>query len=234
MPDPDPPLDGLDALVRPSPPPTWRDRAVALADATGTTPARIATGGALLAVALGAGLWLTRPAPTPPEVSLPFASTAVSAGLPSSTSSTAPEELVVHVAGAVVRPGVLRLPAGSRVVDAIEAAGGLGPTADGARINLAAPVVDGERVYVAAVGEAAPGVVGPSGTSGGDQPAGPLNLNSADEAALDGLPGIGPATAKAIVAHRAKIGGFTSVDQLLDVRGIGEAKLAELRPLVTV
>jgi competence protein ComEA len=234
VPDPDPPLDGLDALVRPSPPPTWRERAVALADATGTTPARIAVGGALLAVALVTGLWLTRPAATPPEVSLPFASSALPAAIASSTSSTAPEEVVVHVAGAVVRPGVLHLPAGSRVVDAIEAAGGLGPAADGARINLAAPVTDGERVYVPAVGEATPAVVGPAGTTDGGGPVAPLDLNTADEAALDALPGVGPATAKAIVDHRAKIGRFTSVDQLLDVRGIGEAKLAELRPLVTV
>lgn len=234
MPDPDLPLDGLDALVRPSPPPSWRDRAVALADATGTTPARIAVGGALLAIALVVGLWLTRPASTPPEVSLPFASSIASSDVSSSTTSTAPEEVVVHVAGAVVRPGVLHLPAGSRVVDAIEAAGGVTPNADGARINLAAPVVDGERVYVPAVGEATPAVVGPSGSASGDDPAGPVDLNTADEAALDALPGVGPATAKAIIEHRTKIGRFTSVDQLLDVRGIGEAKLAELRPLVTV
>jgi competence protein ComEA len=167
-------------------------------------------------------------------VSLPFASSIASSDVPSSTSSTAPEEVVVHVAGAVLRPGVLHLPAGSRVVDAIEAAGGLAPTADGTRINLAAPVADGERVYVPAVGEATPAVVGPSGASGDGEPTGPLDLNTADEAALDALPGVGPATAKAIIEHRTKIGRFTSVDQLLDVRGIGEAKLAELRPLVTV
>lgn len=230
----------LGDLVRPGPPPTWRDRAVGLADATGTTPTRLAVGAGLLAVALAVGLWLTRPAPTPPEVSLPFTSTTVvggaAAGTPASTSSTAPQELVVHVAGAVVRPGVLRVPAGARVVDAIEAAGGLAPSADGARLNLAAPVADGSRVYVPAVGEAAPPpVAGDAGAGGGaGAPSGPLDLNAADEAALDALPGVGPSTAAAIVAHRTKIGRFTSVDQLLDVRGIGEAKLEQLRPLVTV
>ncbi len=234
MPAPDPPLDGLDALVRPAPPLTWRDRVAALADATGTTPVRIAVGGVLLVVALVVGLWLTRPAAVPPEVSFPFASSTSAPGSSSTTSSTAPDELVVHVAGAVVQPGVLRLPLGSRVIDAIDAAGGLAPTADGTRINLAAPVADGERVYVPAVGEATPAVIGPSGPSGDGAPAGPLDLNTADEAALDALPGIGPATAKAIVEHRTKIGRFTSVDQLLDVRGIGEAKLEELRPLVRV
>ena len=236
MPDPDPPLDGLDALVRPSPPRTWRERGAALADATGTTPARLAGGGVLVCLALVVGLWLTRPAPAPPEVSLPFASSVATGGLPASTSTTGAVEVVVHVAGAVVRPGVLRLAAGSRVVDAIEAAGGLAPTADGARINLAAPVADGQRVYVPAVGEAMPAVAGPGGGGDGtaDEPTGPVDLNTADEAALDALPGVGPATAKAIVEHRSKIGGFTSVDQLLDVRGIGEAKLEQLRPLVTV
>ncbi len=124
---------------------------------------------------------------------------------------------------------------GARVVDAIDAAGGLTPEADGARINLAALVHDGERIYVPRVGEVVPAVVGgaPAGP-GIDGAAGPVNLNEADEAALDALPGIGPATAAAIIRHRTEIGRFTSVDQLLDVRGIGEAKLEQLRPLVTV
>jgi competence protein ComEA len=90
-------------------------------------------------------------------------------------------------------------------------------------------------VYVPAVGEVVPAVAGGGSDAGsGGGTTGPLDLNAADEAALDALPGIGPATASAIVAHRAEIGRFTSVDQLLDVRGIGEAKLEQLRPLVTV
>lgn len=233
---PDQPSDDGSVLRRPLPPRTWRERLEHLADATGTTPARLLAGGVGVAVAIVAGLWLTRPPAAPPEAVLPFAST-TTALTASSTTEAGP--MVVHVAGAVVAPGVHELPAGARVVDAVAAAGGLRPDADGARINLAAPVADGERVYVPAVGEAdPPTVVGGAGGSGGGGVSGAgsglVDLNEADEAALDALPGIGPATAAAIIEHRQQIGRFTSVDQLLDVRGIGEAKLEQLRPLVTV
>jgi competence protein ComEA len=233
-PDPSSP-DDVALLHRPPPPRSWRERVEQLADATGTTPARILVGGVLLTAVVVAGLWLTRPPAPPAEAALPFASTTVSLP-PASTVASEAEVLVVHVAGAVVVPGIHELPAGSRVVDAIEAAGGLAPDADGARLNLAAPVADGQRVYIPAVGEAAPppvvGGADPSGPSGAAT--GPVDLNQADEAALDALPGVGPATAAAIIQHRQEIGRFTSVDQLLDVRGIGEAKLEQLRPLVTV
>jgi competence protein ComEA len=230
-------------LRRPGPPRTWRERLDDLADATGTTPVRILVGAVAAVVALAVGLWMTRPPAAPVEASLPFASTTVPSDLPTSTSSTAevPAVLVVHVAGAVVAPGVHELEPGARVVDAIAAAGGLLPAADGARLNLAAPVADGERVYVPVVGEEPPPVVRASGASSASgasgaagESEGPVDLNTADEAALDGLPGIGPSTAAAIIEHRTKIGRFGSVDELLDVRGIGEAKLEQLRPLVTV
>ena len=226
-PQPPPDVEGS-TLRRPAPPLTWRERAERLADATGTTPARIMAGGAAAAAALLVGLWLTRPPAPPPEVSLPFAPT--SAAVPA--TSTSVHRLLVHVAGAVVAPGVHELRSGARVIDAIDAAGGLAPQADAGRINLAAPVTDGERVYVPAVGEPAP--PGPVGGTGGAAGDGPVDLNQADEAALDALPGVGPTTAAAIIEHRERIGRFTSVDQLLDVRGIGEAKLEQLRPLVTV
>lgn len=226
-------------LSRPAPSRSWRERVDQLADATGTTPARIIAGAVGLVGVAVVALWLTRPPAPPPEVSLPFASTTASAATASPISSV-PTQLVVHVAGAVVDPGVHELTPGARVVDAIKAAGGLTPEADGARINLAAPVSDGERIYVLRVGEAvAPAVAGSavgasaSGAAGRGSSA-LVNLNEADEAALDALPGVGPSTAKAIVEHRRKIGRFTSVDQLLDVRGIGEAKLEQIRPLVTV
>ncbi|MGQ0433647.1 MAG: helix-hairpin-helix domain-containing protein [Microthrixaceae bacterium] len=221
-------------LRRPAPPQSWRERVEQVADATGTTPTRIVVGGVVVIVVALAALWLTRPPPPPVEVALPFASTTVTlAAAPGMPTASTP--LIVHVAGAVVHPGVHELPAGSRVDDAIAAAGGLTLEADGGRINLAAPVSDGERIYVPKVGEDAPPVaVGSSPVGGGTAAGGVVNLNQADVAALDALPGIGPATAAAIIEHRDRIGRFTSVDQLLDVRGIGEAKLEQLRALVTV
>ncbi|MGQ0832246.1 MAG: ComEA family DNA-binding protein [Microthrixaceae bacterium] len=230
---PDDPHDDPAQLRRPEPPRSWRDRLEQVADATGTSPARIALGAAALAAAALAVLWLTRPPPPPPEAGLPFASTTESLA-PASSAPSVQETIVVHVAGAVVAPGVRELPAESRVADAVAAAGGLLPEADGARLNLAAKVQDGERVYVPRVGEVVPAAIGGSGAGSGAADSGPLNLNEADEDALDALPGIGPATAAAIVQHRTEIGRFTSVDQLLDVRGIGPAKLEQLRPLVTV
>ena len=221
-----------DGLRRPAPPRSWRERIDQLADATGTTPARIVVGAAVVLVGVAGALWLLRPPDDPPEAALPYASTTVA---PAPTATTGPEVLVVHVAGAVRAPGLHELPPGSRVADAIDAAGGLTGAADAARINLAAPLVDGERVYVLAVGEQEPAVAvggapGPAGTA----PSGPIDLNTADAESLDSLPGVGPATAAAIIQHRTEVGLFTSVDQLLDVPGIGEAKLEALRDLVTV
>jgi competence protein ComEA len=149
-------------------------------------------------------------------------------------------EVVVHVAGAVAVPGVQRLPTGARVVDAVDAAGGALPDADLARINLAAPLTDGQQVYVLRQGEVAPPVpAGPQaggspGTSGSDAGGGLVDINRASADQLDELPGVGPATAEAIIAHRDQHGPFGSVDELIDVRGIGEAKLEQLRDLVTV
>ena len=231
----DPPPAELEParLRRPAPPRTWRERIVELADATGSTPGRILLGAGVVVAGAAGVLWLLRPPADPPDAALPFASTTVA---PASTATTAAEVLVVHVAGAVQAPGLHELPPGSRVADAIAAAGGLTSAADPARINLAAPLVDGERVYVLAVGEAEPAVaVGtpPSGDASGT-PVGPIDLNTADAEALDSLPGIGPATAAAIIQHRTEVGLFTTVDQLLDVPGIGEAKLEALRDLVKV
>lgn len=163
------------------------------------------------------------------------------------TTTTAPASVVVHVAGAVVRPGVVSLPATARVVDAIDAAGGAAPGADLDRLNLAAHLADGQRILVARVGDPptsadATGIVAPSSgaasgsstTGGTDGVAGPVNLNTATQAELEALPGIGPSLAQAIVAERDRRGGFTSVDQLRQVRGIGDKRFADLRPLVTV
>lgn len=164
------------------------------------------------------------------------------AGSATVAAGPAGSDVTVHVAGAVSRPGVVTLAPGSRVVDAVAAAGGMVAGADPDRVNLAAPLVDGRRVVVPLVGQAPPAEVVPSGGAAEASGAGgaavpavgaPVDLNTADEAALDSLPGIGPATAAAIVAHRGEAGPFRSVDDLLDVRGIGEAKLEALRGLVT-
>lgn len=229
------PIAGDGPLRRPPPPRTWRERLEGLADATGSSPGRILVGAVLAAAGIAAALWIMRPPAAPPEASIPFASTTVSAS-PTSATAPEPEVLVVHVAGAVASPGIHRLPLGARVADAIAAAGGITSAADTTRINLAAPVADGERVYVLAAGEASPPLVagGASPGAGGSATAGPVNLNTADAAALEELPGVGPATAAAILEHRGKVGAFTSVEQLLDVPGIGEAKLEALRDLVTV
>ena len=148
-------------------------------------------------------------------------------------------EVVVHVVGAVAAPGVQRLPAGARVVDAVTAAGGAAADADLTRVNLAAVLVDGQQVVILRPGELPPPGVGPvtGGGAGAVDPASGetlVNLNTASPTELEELPGVGPATAEAIVSHRDQQGPFASVDDLLDVRGIGEAKLEQLRAHATV
>ena len=140
-------------------------------------------------------------------------------------------ELVVDVAGKVRRPGIAVLPPGSRVVDALEAAGGARRGVDLTGLNLARLVVDGEQILVGVA--PAPGVAGSLGTPP-PEGASLVNLNTADQAALETLPGVGPVTAEAILAWRTDNGGFTSVDELLEVDGIGEATLEDLAPLVTL
>jgi competence protein ComEA len=148
------------------------------------------------------------------------------------------EEIVVHVSGAVARPGLVRLPVTARVADALEAVGGTGPDADLDRLNLAARIADGERLHVPRRGEVVHEELRAGPAGGGSVAAGarapPVDLNTATAEQLDALPGIGPATAQAIVDHRARHGPFRSVAALLEVRGIGEAKLAALRPKVRV
>jgi competence protein ComEA len=149
------------------------------------------------------------------------------------------DEIVVDVVGRVRKPGIAVLAAGSRVVDAVKAAGGLRPGTRPDGLNLARPLVDGEQIVVgrAAVPLASPttvpGAGGASGAASG-APTALVNLNTADEAALDTLPGVGPVTAAAILEWRAQHGGFTAVEELLEVSGIGEATLAEIAPHVTV
>jgi competence protein ComEA len=194
-------------------------------------------GGALLCVgALVAGVALVRPGAgrAPTEESLPMASAMSSGRNGAAASTTVPAVLVAHAAGAVVAPGLYRLPPGSRVADLVAAAGGFSADADADRVNLAALVHDGERVAVPRVGEPVEAGAGSESPSSDGRPAEPVDLNAATAAELDALPGIGPTTAQAIVDERSRHGPFRSVDDLLRVRGIGPAKLDQLRGLVTV
>ncbi|QNA73386.1 ComEA family DNA-binding protein [Streptomyces sp. So13.3] len=134
--------------------------------------------------------------------------------------------LTVDVAGKARRPGLLRLPAGSRVADALAAAGGALPGTDTSALNLARVLADGEQVVVG--GPPAPAAPGP----GGGAPAGPVSLNSATSAQLETLPGVGPVLARHILDYRAQHGGFASVDQLRNVTGIGDRRFSDLKPLV--
>lgn len=219
------------------------------ADNVRDRPARAAMA-AVAICAVGVALWwLLRPPPAvAPETVLPIASTGVppahegapdapgaaTQALATASPTAPPATVAVHIAGAVARPGVLWLPEGSRVVDAIAAAGGAAADADTDRVNLAAPLGDGAWIHVPRVGE--PTASPPAGASGpaGERSGAPVDLNTASAEQLVELPGIGPATAAAIVEHRTTHGPFRSVESLADVPGIGQAKLERLRPLVRV
>lgn len=178
---------------------------------------RAALAVAMVGVLAGASLGVHH-GPEPPSVqTLP-----VSVEAPPST-----EVDTVHVSGAVVAPGLVTVPAGSRVADAVRAAGGALATADLGALNLAAPVGDGERLIVPSQGAGNR----PEPSAGGT---GALSLNRATAQELEALPGVGPVLAERIVAHRERIGGFSTVEDLLDVSGIGERTLAEIRDRVTV
>ncbi len=147
---------------------------------------------------------------------------------PKADAKKAAHGIFVHVAGAVVRPGLYELPNGARVDEAVRKAGGARPDANLDALNLAAKVKDGDKVLVP--GPPAEGG-GPENASDGS---GLINLNTASLAELDELPGIGPALAQRIVDYREKHGGFRTLDDLLDVPGIGPSKLDEIRGQATV
>lgn len=183
----------------------------------------------------GAGLWCVRSLPRPVDVAMsaaPAAPSAARSGVPGSASvsaSATAAQLVVDVAGLVRRPGVYSFPPGSRVIDAIRRAGGPLPRAELGSLNLAAPLMDGTQIVVSD-GSVAP-ASGASGTGGGGAP---VNINSASESELEALTGVGPVTANAIIQYRTEHGPFATVDDLLNVSGIGPATLEELRSQVTV
>lgn len=248
--------DRRGVVRRPEPPVTLAERAAAWWRWFG--PARlVATVVSVLVVGL-LGFWLVR-APVPaaeatlpvagatslPTVTLPPPTTVASADLAPETTLPEPGALVVHVAGAVADPGVYELDGGARVDDAIGLAGGPSPDADLDAVNLAQVLADGQRLFVPTIGavdHAATPVLTPSSGDAGASDAGdpssealgPVDLNRASAEELERLPGVGPATAAAIVDDRERNGPFVTVDDLERVPGVGPAKLAALSDLVTV
>jgi len=194
--------------------------------------------GLLAALLIVGWTWLDRPRvePVPPA---PSGSVAPPGSATPTTTTDSPAvgeaagtatPVVVAVVGLVARPGLVTVPTGSRVADAVEAAGGLLPGTDPAAVNLAAVVTDGQQIAVGV-----PGVGGaPTAVAEGAGGGGLVDLNRATVQELDALPGIGPVLAQRIVAHRDEQGPFRSVDQLDDVPGIGPTIFAELAELVTV
>jgi competence protein ComEA len=187
---------------------------------------------ALAAVIAAVGVWREHPVPEPtPALPLITADTALG---PSSPPPPAAPEVVVSVAGRVARPGLIRLPDGTRVADALAAAGGPLPDTDLMGLNIARRLSDGEQLLI--------GVAPPPGQpTDGAAPSAPpsgasrkVDLNTATLEQLDVLPGVGPVTAQRILDWRAAHGRFTSVDQLREVSGIGQARLARLKDLVQV
>jgi competence protein ComEA len=157
------------------------------------------------------------------------------AGATVSAAPAADARSVVHVVGAVHDPGVYRLAAGQRVEDAIERAGGVTRVADLQAINLAAKVADGQQVVVPGrAASPAAGAAAPAPTGAGGEASGPVNLNSATAEQLDTLDGVGPATAQKILEYRTAHGGFSSIDDLAQIPGIGPKRLEALRAQVTV
>lgn len=230
-----------DEIPRPLPPLTWAERwRVLRADPRTTTAVLLA-----VVVLAGSAWWyLGR---TPPRADDPGPARTQSAG---SSTTVAPADatpttaistsVFVHVAGAVAQPGVIELAASARVVDAIAAAGGAVVDADLNRVNLAAKLRDGQRIHIPRVGEVVEPILGEASAlgdgadDGGTETGGLINLNTATARQLEELPGIGPTLAAAIVDERTSSGGFKRVDDLRNVRGIGEKRFAELRDQVTV
>ncbi len=196
---------------------------------------------AVVAVVVAVGLALTawwvvrdQAAPVQPAAAHPPATAEpLAAGATTSVDAGATDgSVTVDVTGKVRRPGIVVLDPGARVVDALEAAGGERKGVDLSTLNLARVLVDGEQIIVGATQAIMPAV--PSGSSAPGAPSTLVNLNTASQAELETLPDVGPVTALAILTWRDEHGGFTSVDELLEVDGIGDATLSNLAPYVTV
>lgn len=254
--------EALDELIRPGP-----ERSARWGRTVASLPTWVLTVAVVIAGVVGLVVWNAIRRPGPVAGSLPHAgnrsdiaasvrtsTTAVNGKTSGSrpgaaadgdpgalgTGGAAGATVTVHVAGAVLHPGVVTLRTGARAVDAVAAAGGLASGADPDRVNLAAPMRDGDRLAIPILGQPPPEAIPATGNSTGGTgsppgaPAGPVDINTASTEMLDTLPGVGPSTAAAIVAHRERSGRFRNVEGLLEVRGIGDAKLEAIRDLVTV
>lgn len=202
----------------------------------------------VVVVVIGAW-WVVRVPPPPPEASIPFATTSIASmqGLLPGDVITSPDvslQITVYVSGEVVKPGVYVLLPTARVIDALEVAGGATNQADLVVVNLAAPLVDAAQVFFPRKGST-PHATLPRPHAGVNLPiaggsdvagvvAGIVDINSATLSDLDALPGVGPSTAQAIIDYRVANGPYASVDDLLNVRGIGPSKLAAMRARVRV
>ena len=182
----------------------------------------------------GAGLWYTRSLPRAVQIAAPSPAAPAGSGAPSGFAAPSPTAapVIVDVAGWVKAPGVYEFAPGDRVIDAVNRAGGPRKGADLSSINLAAPLTDGSQVVLPKAGGSAGG--GGSGSTGAGGGGALVNVNTASESELESLSGVGPVLANAIIQYRTQHGPFHSVDDLLDVSGIGPSTLEELRPQVTV
>ncbi len=197
--------------------------------------------GLVLAAVAASAWWASRSSPgdgLPVTLQSPSATPVEGLATPAESPSASTADtgtVVVDVTGAVRRPGIVVLDAGARVVDALEAAGGPRKGVRLSNLNQARVLVDGEQIVVG--GQPVPGVAASGAPAVPSSAAGPatlVNINTATEGQLDELPGVGPVTAQAILDWRAENGAFTSVDELLEVDGIGAATLADLAPYVTI
>ncbi len=190
----------------------------------------------VVATLLGASLWYMRSLPRPVDIAAPAdAASPVVSPVAGATGSLAPSPvaIIVDVAGWVRRPGVYEFASGDRVIDAVNRAGGPRKGADLTTLNLAAPLTDGTQIVIPKPGAMVPGGAGPdAGTASGGTAL--ININSASETELEELPGVGPVTAAAIIDYRTQNGPFTTVDDLIDVSGIGPSTLEQIRPFATV
>jgi competence protein ComEA len=222
-----------------------------------TVPPAAAVGAAVLALVVAVAVWVHGSSSSgavelpPRQASGPPTPAGAATGLgargpapttegpppsPASGAGATSTEVVVDVEGRVRRPGLQRLTAGSRVADAVRAAGGTTAGALVAGLNLARVLADGEQILVPGPGDptSAPGGTAAGSAGGPPGPAAPVDLNNATEEGLDALPGVGPVLAGRIVAWRTQHGRFSSVDELAEVPGIGPKALERLRPLVRV